>query len=71
MCVSSISGDGGDCEQWVEIIEPQSKERMFANPITGEIRLQAPIEAIVYVPYIIHVYTYPFIFIHTHTHTHL
>ncbi|XP_064384607.1 rho GTPase-activating protein 39-like isoform X2 [Halichondria panicea] len=28
--------------QWVEIIEPQSKERMFANPSTGEISLTAP-----------------------------
>lgn len=34
-------------EQWVEIIEPQSREKMFANPITGEILFQPPYGAIV------------------------
>lgn len=35
--------------QWVEIIEPQSKEKMFANPSTGEISLTAPEGVEVYV----------------------
>ncbi|CAI8043664.1 Rho GTPase-activating protein 39 [Geodia barretti] len=31
-----------DRGEWVEIIEPQSKDKMFANPSTGEILLQPP-----------------------------
>ena len=48
---------GGGGEEWVEILEPQSREKMFANPITGEILLQPPYGATVYE--------------HTHTHTHI
>lgn len=33
----------------MEIIEPQSKERMFANPTTGEILLTPPEGVTVYV----------------------
>lgn len=29
-------------EEWVEIIEPQTRERMFANPVTGEILISPP-----------------------------
>ena len=42
----SFSMDSGGGE-WVEIIEPQSKEKMFANPLTGEILLQPPYGATV------------------------
>lgn len=29
-------------EEWVEIIEPQTREKMFANPSTGEILTLPP-----------------------------
>ena len=29
-------------EEWVEIIEPQTREKMFANPVTGEILTSPP-----------------------------
>ena len=28
--------------EWVEILEPQSHERMYANPVTGELLLAPP-----------------------------
>ena len=31
-------------EEWVEIIEPQTREKMFANPVTGEILTSPPDE---------------------------
>ena len=36
-------------EEWVEIIEPQTRERMFANPVTGEILTSPPEGVKVYV----------------------
>lgn len=41
------AGIDGSGMEWVEIIEPQSREKMFANPITGEILFQPPYGATV------------------------
>ncbi len=34
-------------QEWVEIIEPTSREKMFANPVSGEILFTPPEGAVV------------------------
>jgi hypothetical protein len=43
----NVDMDRGAGGEWVEIIEPQSKDKMFANPSTGEILLEPPYGATV------------------------
>jgi hypothetical protein len=40
--ITHFHAHSSDSLKWVEIIEPQSRERMFANPTTGEIVFTPP-----------------------------
>ena len=70
-------------EEWVEIIEPQTREKMFANPVSGEILTSPPDGVKVYVlPWpenrtvcvcvhvTLHVHTCTCTHAHAHPHTH-
>ena len=46
-----------DSLKWVEIIEPQSRERMFANPTTGEIVFTPPEGVEVWVSQFLYLYS--------------
>ena len=45
-CFSTINNEATDAGavQWVEIIEPKTQQRMFANMMTGECLWDAPLE---------------------------
>lgn len=40
----STNNDATDAVEWVEIIEPKTQQRMFANMVTGECLWDAPLD---------------------------